>query len=142
VVTAKADRIDRAPDGRYAIYDYKSGSVPGDKEARAFHLQLPLEAAIAEAGGFEGLPPAPAAHLELIGLNGRNTLALDSDPASIARAWAHLAELVAHYQDPAQGFTARLRPQRLTYVSDYDHLARHGEWDDGDTPEGGTEEAP
>ena len=29
-------------------------------EARAFHLQLPLEAAIAAAGGFEGLPPGPA----------------------------------------------------------------------------------
>ena len=59
-ITARADRIDRVPGG-YAIYDYKSGTNPSAAEARAFHLQLPLEAAIAAAGGFEGLPPGPGA---------------------------------------------------------------------------------
>lgn len=57
-ITAKADRIDRMHDGRFALYDYKSGSIPSEKEARAFHLQLPLEAAILAEGGFEGLPRA------------------------------------------------------------------------------------
>jgi ATP-dependent helicase/nuclease subunit B len=141
-VTAKADRIDRTRDGSYAIYDYKSGGVPSDREARAFHLQLPLEGAIAAAGGFDGLPPGPPAHLELIGLNKRESRLLPADPAAIAEAWARLAELVAHYQAPEHGFVARLRPQRITYASDYDHLARYGEWGDGDEPEGGPEAAP
>ncbi len=136
-VTARADRIDRVPGG-YAIYDYKSGSGPSAAEARAFHLQLPLEAAIAAAGGFEGLGPGPALHLELLkfGKQGE-TLALPADPAAIAATWARFTALIAHYLDPANGFPARLRPQRLTWASDYDHLSRKGEWADGDDPEVG-----
>ena len=130
-VTAKADRIDLAPDGGYAIYDYKSGDVPSAPEAAAFHLQLPLEAAIAEAGGFEGLPPGRAIHLELIGVGARKTRALAADPGE---TWRRLAVLIAAYQDPRQGFVARLRPQKLTYAGDYDHLSRFGEWADGDDP--------
>ena len=54
-VTAKADRIDRAPDGRYAIYDYKSGErARAPTEAAAIHLQLPLEAAIARGRRLRG----------------------------------------------------------------------------------------
>ncbi len=135
-ITAKADRIDRAADGSFAIYDYKSGGLPSEKEANAFHLQLPLEAAILAAGGFEGLPPGAASHLELIGLGSRKTLPRDADPAAIAQAFDRLRLLIAAYQDPAIGFTARLRPQRLSYASDYDHLSRLGEWADGDPVEG------
>jgi len=128
-LVAVADRIDRTPAGAYAIYDYKSGGVPSEKEARHFHLQLPLEAAIAEAGGFRDLPAAPVAHMELIGLGARTLRPLDLDPGA---TWTRLARLVAAYQDEATGYPARLRPQRLSYESDYDHLSRLGEWADGD----------
>ena len=75
-----ADRIDRMPDG-YAIYDYKSGSTPSRTEALARYLQLPIEAAIAAAGGFEGLDPGPVARLELIRFGGgAETIALDARP--------------------------------------------------------------
>ena len=137
-VTAKADRIDIAFDGGCAIYDYKSGNVPSEKEAAAFHLQLPLEAAIAEAGGFREIGNRPASHLELIGLNARKTRTLPASPDEIATTWARLVELVTLYQTETTGFTARLRPQRLTFAGDYDHLARFGEWSDGDP----TEETP
>jgi RecB family exonuclease len=131
-VTAKADRIDRTPAGAYAIYDYKSGGIPSKREAAAFHLQLPLEGAIAMAGGFEGLPPGPAVHLELVGLGAQASLVIPTDPDTV---WTRLRTLVAAYQaDPFPGFTARLRPQRLIYASDYDHLSRHGEWADADPP--------
>jgi ATP-dependent helicase/nuclease subunit B len=136
-VTAKADRLDRAADGTYAIYDYKSGTAPSASEAAANHLQLPLEALIAEAGGFEGLAAGRAAHLELIGINGRSGLPLDAEPAALAAFWERFRELIRHYQDPATGFVARLRPQRLKYPGDYDHLSRKGEWADGDPPGGG-----
>ncbi len=134
-VTAKADRIDRAVDGLYAIYDYKSGGLPSEKQAAAFHLQLPLEAAIAETGGFAGLPAASAFHLELIGLGTGKTLRIESDPVAIAQTLARLVDLIRRYQTGALGYVARLRPERLTFVSDYDHLSRHGEWSDGQTPE-------
>lgn len=134
-VTAKADRIDRATDGRYAIYDYKSGPVPSAAECKAFHLQLPLEAAIAHAGGFADLPAGEVAHLELIGLGRRQTRAIPADAEAVAETWHKLRRLIAAYQDPATGFVARLRPQKLSYASDYDHLSRKGEWADGDAPE-------
>lgn len=134
-VTAKADRIDRSAHGSYLIYDYKSGNVPSDKEARAFHLQLPLEAAIASDGGFESLAPGQTDRLELIGLGAEKTLAMDSDPESVTRTWERLRDLIGFYQSGDTGFIARLRPQRLIYASDYDHLSRRGEWSDGDNPE-------
>ena len=135
-VTARADRID-AVAGGVAIYDYKSGAGPSEAEAKAFHLQLHLEAAIAEAGGFENVPAARALHLELLklgkGKKGQqgDTLPLAHDP----ERWTRFVALIAHYQDAANGFPARLRPQRLTWASDYDHLSRKGEWADGDRPE-------
>lgn len=131
-VTAKADRIDRCADGRYAIYDYKSGGVPSAKEAEVFHLQLPLEAAIAQAGGFADLPPGEVAHLELIGLARRQTRPIPADGAAVTRTWDRLRRLIAAYQDPATGYAARLRPQKLGHAGDYDHLSRKGEWADGD----------
>jgi ATP-dependent helicase/nuclease subunit B len=130
-LTAKADRIDATPDGAYALYDYKSGGLPTEKAAAAFHLQLPLEAAIAAAGGFAGLPPGPTRHMELIGLGGGGSaLTIDTGPAETL---ARLVRLIALYQTGA-GFTARLRPQRLSYDSPYDHLSRYGEWSDEDAP--------
>lgn len=135
-VHAMADRLDVTPDGRVAIYDYKSGGVPSAREAAAFHLQLPLEAMIAAQGGFAGLAAAEADHLELIGLGARKSLLLDADPEALAETWAHLKVLITRYRDPQTGFTARLRPQLQSYASDYDHLSRKGEWADGDDPEG------
>ncbi len=132
-VTAKADRLDRAPGGGYAIYDYKSGGLPSEAEAKGFHLQLPLEAAIAASGGFDGLPPGSAIHLELIGLGARKSLLL---PLKHEQTWARLAGLVAIYQDFGTGYTARLRPQLLSYASEYDHLSRFGEWAEGDPLDG------
>ncbi len=131
-VTAKADRIDRTPDG-FAIYDYKSGGVPSAKQVQTFHLQLPLEGAILEAGGFDGLPAGPVRHMELIGLNARETRVIPAD--AVAEAFARLHELISAYDNPAIGYTARLRPQLLSYASDYDHLSRYREWADGDAPE-------
>jgi len=65
MLTATADRIDRLAGGALAIIDYKTGSPPKLKEvALGFAPQLPLEAAIARAGGFKGLSAASVARLE------------------------------------------------------------------------------
>ena len=51
---AKADRIDKLPDGGLALIDYKTGTPPSSTEvALGFAPQLPLEAVMAAAGGFE-----------------------------------------------------------------------------------------
>ena len=53
-VKAIADRIDRLSDGALAIIDYKTGAVPQKRElADGLAPQLPLEAAIGAAGGFD-----------------------------------------------------------------------------------------
>lgn len=132
-LTGRADRIDRDPSGAYAIYDYKSGSLPSDRQLRAFHLQLPLEAAMIGAGGFPDVPPGPVFHLELIGLGGTGdsrTIAADGFETVLAR----LGDLLGHYLSPESGFSARLRPQRIIFEGDYDHLSRWGEWSDRDDP--------
>ena len=131
-ITAKADRIDWLHDGRFALYDYKSGSIPSEREAKAFHLQLPLEAAILAEGGFDGLPAGEAGHLELLGIGAAKSLVLESGSEAVEEVLDQLRDLLGHY--PGAGFVARLRPQRLSYESDYDHLSRLGEWSDGDDP--------
>ena len=128
-ITARADRIDRTAGG-WAIYDYKSGSTPSRADAAARYLQLPIEAAIAAAGGFEALAAGPVDRLELIRFGGKEPEAIPLDPAAVAAIWARLAGLVGHYLDEGAGFVARLRPSE--YPGDHDHLSRFGEWADGD----------
>ena len=135
-LTAKADRIDRAHDGSHLIYDYKSGAISSEKQIRKFDLQLPLEAAIAQSGGFQDLGAAEVAGVALIGLGTvPKMLQVDLPHDEINAIWAEFGEMVAAYQSPEIGYTARLRPKRITYSSDFDHLARFGEWDDSSEPD-------
>ena len=54
---ARADRIERLNDGRYAILDYKTGQPPTDKQVKAgLAPQLTLEGAILRQGGFKDIP--------------------------------------------------------------------------------------
>ena len=56
-LTGRADRIERSPHGGLAIVDFKTGAMPGVKEVQVgFSPQLTLEAAMAQAGAFEGVP--------------------------------------------------------------------------------------
>ncbi len=56
-LSATADRIEHLTDGRLAILDYKTGTMPGLGEVQVgFAPQLTLEAAMAERGAFG--PPA------------------------------------------------------------------------------------
>ncbi|MEO0999674.1 MAG: double-strand break repair protein AddB, partial [Pseudomonadota bacterium] len=130
---ARADRIDRFADG-LSILDYKTGSLPSKKQIKAFAKQMPLEAAIAAAGGFAGIEAAPVRHLELLSLGGGGShRTLDPEEEPVPEAWPDLLKLLATYRAGRTGYVARARPQRITYASDFDHLARRGEWDDGDS---------
>jgi ATP-dependent helicase/nuclease subunit B len=141
---ARADRIDRLVDGRLGIIDYKTGRVPtGPEIAAGFAPQLPLEAAIAEAGGFAGVDAAEVRELLHVRLTGgdpageaqlvdpkrdRKPIPL---PELIAASRAGLERLVERYRDPRMPYLARPRVRFVGERGRYDHLARVAEWSAG-----------
>ncbi|MBF9034780.1 double-strand break repair protein AddB, partial [Rhodobacterales bacterium HKCCE2091] len=132
---ATADRIDRRADGRLAIYDYKSGKVPSENEEKAFNQQLRLEAAMAARGAFTGGVPADTARVAYIGLGADGTeRVVDLTPADIAETERRLVALWARFLDEGHGFVSRRAMQKVSYGSDYEHLARYGEWDEARSP--------
>ena len=133
-LTAKADRIDRLPDGRLAIIDYKTGVLPtaGDI-ALGFSPQLPLEAAIAAAGGFTGVGPAAVGELAFWRLSGGDPAGeerLVRGEASALAEQAHggLEALIWAFDDPATAYCSRPWPDRAPRFDEYAHLARVQEW--------------
>jgi ATP-dependent helicase/nuclease subunit B len=137
LLTAKADRIDRLRDGRLAIIDYKTGGIPTRRESElGYAPQLPLEAVIAEAGGFDGIAAGEVTDLEYWRLGGGDPAGeikpIGGDPASrrqlIDDALPGLLLLVAAYDDPRTFYRAFPRPEWSPRYSDYVHLARLKEW--------------
>ena len=137
-LTARADRIDHMAAGGLEIVDYKTGAVPSDKEVEhGFSPQLPLEAAIAAAGGFEGLAPTPAGALSYWRITGGQppgeVKSLRAEAATLAdEALAGLTDLVARFDDPETPYLSQPRPDQAPKYSDYEHLARIKEWRGGD----------
>jgi ATP-dependent helicase/nuclease subunit B len=107
-----------------------------DEVERGLAPQLPLEAAIAERGGFEGVAPAPVAGLEYWRLSGGRVAGeiceRAGDPARVKAladaALAGLAALVACFADPRTPYGAIVRPRPGPLYGEYLHLARVKEW--------------
>ncbi|MCH9014038.1 MAG: PD-(D/E)XK nuclease family protein, partial [Proteobacteria bacterium] len=136
-LTAKADRIERRAGGGLVVIDYKTGVVPSDPEVeRGMASQLPLEAAIARAGGFAELPAGTVARLEYWRVSGgeppgeRKPLKLEAE-AEAAAALDGLRALIAHYDDADTPYPARPRSEWARRFSDYRHLSRVKEWGAG-----------
>ena len=136
-LTAIADRIDRLADGSLGIIDYKTGVAPRESELlRGDAPQLPLEAAIAQSGGFNDVPGTPVSTLSYWRVSGgrqageiRDIKADGGDLAEQARQG--LINLIAHFDDPETAYRSRPRPAIAPRFSDYDHLARIKEWSAG-----------
>jgi ATP-dependent helicase/nuclease subunit B len=135
-LTCKADRIDRRRDGGLVVIDYKTGAVPkrGDISL-GYAPQLPLEAAIAESGGFEGVPAGAIAELAYWRLTGgepagevRPVADAATIRALVDEALAGLTELVARFDDARTPYRAWPRPEHAPRFADYAHLARVKEW--------------
>src|SRR5690606_34811624 len=63
-LTARADRIDKGPDGKAAIIDYKSGGTYSPGKLKKGELpQLPLESIILRKGGFTDIQAMESAEL-------------------------------------------------------------------------------
>ena len=137
-----ADRIDRMPDGRLAIVDYKTGGAPSNRAViEGYNLQLGLLAAIAEIGGFKDIE-GEAAAFEYWSLakkggtdsfghvrsptqgRGDNVIAAD---AMVDHAVARFNEAADSYLKGAEPMIAKLHPEYARYA-DYDQLMRLEEW--------------
>jgi ATP-dependent helicase/nuclease subunit B len=133
-----ADRIDRLPDGKLAIVDYKTGTPPGPKAvAEGFSMQLGLLGLIAERGGFDGIEGVPAAFeywslarkagkLGYVAspVGGRSGI----DPAEFTTLAARqFIAAAGKWLTGEEPFTARLHPEHAPY-GEYDQLMRLDEW--------------
>ncbi|WP_045388454.1 double-strand break repair protein AddB [Falsirhodobacter sp. alg1] len=129
-LTARPDRIDRLPDGRLRILDYKTGTPPTKKQQAAYDKQLLLEAAMAERGGFFELGPSEVARISYIGLG--TTPKIETTEITedlLGQVWEQLHSLIAKYGEQGQGYVSRRAVFEDRFPGDYDHLARYGEWE-------------
>ena len=144
-LTGIADRIDILPDGSADILDYKTGSTPSLKVARALlDPQLALEAAAIKRGAFRGPGLREPANLLYVRLkpgerfkaeqvNNEHAKSANSMPKSAAElaeeSLANLEKLLTGLIEGRYGFKSRVVPEEeRNYGGEYDHLARVAEW--------------
>lgn len=143
VLTGRSDRFDRHPDGRIDIIDYKTGNAAAPKEVAAgFDPQLPLTAAMArEAGVFKDFAGDPAGlyYLRLPGnaLGGEEARVDEAGPKKSPtptagemadQAIADLRQWITRFDNETEPYLSQPRAKYVNDYSDYDHLARRGEW--------------
>ncbi len=134
-IIARADRIDLTDTGAAILYDYKSGNPPTPKEQAQFDKQLLIEAAMIEEGAFAELGPRTVSGAAYIGLGpSPKIVSAPIDEETPAQTLDALKVLLATYLRADQPYVSRRMPRRERDVGDYDHLARHGEWEDADDP--------
>nr|WP_298105083.1 double-strand break repair protein AddB [uncultured Shinella sp.] len=141
-LTGIADRIDILPDGSADIIDYKTGSTPSLKVARALlDPQLALEAAAIRRSAFRGpgrREPAnllyvrlkPGERFEAEQVNNEGAKTNPKSAVELAEdSLTELEKLLTGLIDGRFGFASRLIPeQERDYGGEYDHLARVAEW--------------
>ena len=116
------------------IIDFKTGEPPGSKEVDAgFSPQLTLEAAMLEAGAFQGLGPLETRDLTYIKITGGVPPGMlkpvKIDPMEAARRHlANLVGLLGKYQRIEQAYIPRYAIQNEDEACTHDHLSRYREW--------------
>lgn len=132
---ARPDRIDLLPDGRLNIIDYKTGAPPSEKQQKQYDNQLLLQAAMAQHGGFGANIPTDVARITYVGLGTTPKIAptVITDELT-GEIWEKLHQLIGKYLTRAQGYPSRRAMFQERDIGDYDHLARHGEWQQSDWP--------
>jgi ATP-dependent helicase/nuclease subunit B len=151
-LSARADRIERLPDGRYAVLDYKTGAARTEKQVRTgLAPQLTLEAAILRGGGFKEIGAgASVAELVYVTLRGVNppgeACRIDFKDGSAPdvhadRALTRLTEIAIRFEHEDTPYRSLVHPMWKVHYGDYDHLARVKEWSatGGLSDEGGGE---
>jgi RecB family exonuclease len=137
-VHGKADRIDILSHGQVAIYDYKTGQPPTEKQQKAYDKQLLLEALVALKGGFGDLGRMRTSRVAYIGLGSKSTyVAIEVDEPLLQRTRDELESILAEFAQRSRGYTSRRVVMSANrFGGDFDHLARYGEWDHTAEPNG------
>ncbi len=134
-ITAEADRIEVLADGTLAILDYKTGAPPSRMQLHEGTApQLPLEAAMAEAGAFPTIA-GTVSELAYWHLTGGHEPGCVKAPLQTAQELAdmitdapgHVAALLRVFDDPAHPYPHCPHPARAPRQHDYAQLARAGE---------------
>ncbi len=132
---ARPDRIDLLPDGRLHIMDYKTGAPPSKDQQQKFDNQLLLQAAMAQRGGFGATLPSDVARITYVGLGSKPAIVQTEITDDLtAEVWEKLHKLIGKYLTRDQGYQSRRAVFEDRVIGDYDHLARHGEWQQSDRP--------
>ncbi|HVI27838.1 double-strand break repair protein AddB [Hansschlegelia sp.] len=139
-LSARADHIDALTDGTFAFLDYKTGAVPGLKQALAgFAPQLPLEGAILQEGGFadaaaKGATVSELAFVKLIGRDPAGELVeirgeTEAPDEIAATALERFRQVVDRFENPDEPYRSLSHPKFLARPEGpYGHLARVKEW--------------
>ena len=128
-IYARADRIDKTNTQKYNIIDYKTGQIRKTSEVYGGYApQLPIEALIANKGGFEGLPPAEIEQLMYWRLGDKITKFKNDLDALIESTQARILKTINLFSFEETGYLSRPNPKHLPEYSDYEHLARVKEW--------------
>lgn len=132
-LTARPDRIDQDEDGHLHVLDYKSGAPPSKKMQEIFDKQLLLEAAMAERGAFREIGPQPVTAVTYIHLGGEGKeKTTRRDDIDLPEVWERFTKLIQSYGERKSGYISRRAVFDAAREGDYDHLARFGEWRQGD----------
>ena len=125
----------RRPPGRSSTT--RPAPLPRNADvASGLSPQLTIEALIAESGGFAARAGGRGGAAAVPAAQGRRSRRRRGAPsgrratcaALLAEARVGLARLVAHFDDPATPYVPVPRPEIAPAFSDYEHLARNGEW--------------
>ncbi len=144
-LTARADRIDLTEDGELVFYDYKTGTPPRRSQVDSLiSPQLPLEAAIALRGSYDGLDVKAVSDLRYVHVLGAHDAGSDAQAAGkpvhdlAVEALGELEMLIARFDEIETPYACLRRPdfQGRYRFDDYAHLARVGEWTNSDEQAG------
>ncbi len=135
LIRGKMDFVERGIDG-YGFVDFKTGAPASDNEVAAgFDPQLPLAAYILRQGGLKNRKPGITARLGYMRVKGSND---DFKYAPIGKkksvdeltddAIATLMKLIDRFDDPNTPYESQVRSKFTNGWSDFDDLARRGEW--------------
>jgi ATP-dependent helicase/nuclease subunit B len=135
-LSGRADRIEKRADGKLAVFDYKTGTLPNRPSVQAgWSSQLVLEAAMALRGAFGDDLRAIAGEIVYWRLSGGHTPGEASRLATgdelvvlVDQCWQSLDALVAAYDNPMQSYLSHPRPGHAPPYPDYAQLARVAEW--------------
>lgn len=137
IITGKADRIDVMNDDSVQIIDYKTGSGRSTSEIEKVTApQLPVEALIAEKGGYKVIGRKKVSGLQYWALKDKSGATnAEKSQNAVVKIEKVLQKLIDEFDNEKRPYLTKPIPNLTGQYDDYDHLSRILEWsvkDDND----------